>query len=203
MSITPTGERKDARIYFKDKPVILLEHSSLQYSFFQEQQDQQLTKNLGEMIMTSKKDRIFYLLCLLVWFSVACEGCDALVGSIKPTTRSFQGTGTHTWAWNHGEQTCDTDDDMTMTISLESASLRSEGKCMSIQGLNPYTCYESEPGDRCGITITAKYQSKKYVFDSCSNGEQAGGSATYLNDIVSGTATCGNDTFTFSLSEVP
>ncbi len=160
--------------------------------------------------MFSKKYQIFYLLGLLVLLSLSCgEFLPFLADSIRLEPGSYSiildGEGTHTWAWNEGAQTCDTEDDMVMTITSESVTLRSEGKCMSIQGLNPYTCYESEEGGRCGITITGKFDdSTNMSFDSCSNGEPASGTATLgANGIARGTAKCGYETFTFILSNGP
>ncbi len=160
--------------------------------------------------MFSKKYRFLFLLCLLVLFSLSCGDfllflSDTIRLDEGPHSITLEGEGTHTWAWNDGEQTCDTEDDMVMTITSESVTLRSEGKCMSIQGLNPYTCYETEDGGRCGITITGKFDdSTNMSFDSCSTGEPASGTATYyVNGITSGTARCGYETFTFTLSKNP
>jgi hypothetical protein len=154
--------------------------------------------------MSRRNTTLFFILFLAIFLSLACSS-PLMRPAIEPTPRTFifQGKGVHTWAWNNGEQTCDTEDDMVLTIDAGTVTLRSDGKCMYIQGLNPYTCYELHPGDRCGITLTGNYNGpNSIIFKSCSNGQPTTGTATDQNGTVSGTARCGAESFNFSLPMV-
>jgi hypothetical protein len=159
---------------------------------------------LEEKNMTQKIVPHNFFPILVLFVTLACDS-PFLRPVVEPTPRTFtfQGTGIHTWAWNNGEQTCDTKDDMTLIIDAGNVTLRSEGKRTFIQGLNPFTCYELHPGECCGITLIGNYREPNLIeFNSCSNNEPITGTAKEQNGDVSGSAQCGAEMFTISLPEV-
>ncbi len=87
-------------------------------------------------------------------------------------------------------------DVMVMTIYSESVTLRSEGKCMSIQGLNPYTVSKTRKADAVGITITASSMTPPICHSFLAVLGACSGKPLLRECITSGTARCGYETFT-------
>ena len=154
------------------------------------------------------KRTILFLLVLVLFITLACESPLARPISSAPAedkTFTYQGKGTHTWSYNKGEQTCPTEDDMTLTINAGIVILRSEGKCMYIQGIQNYTCYELHPGDRCGITLTGRYEmsSDQITFSTCVPSRTATGTAKMENGLMTGEVRCEDaESFKFALPEL-
>ena len=106
---------------------------------------------------------------------------------------------------------------MTLTIDAQGTSmlkdgvviLDSEGKCMYIQGIQNYTCYELHPGDRCSFHIGGFYnlETDQITFTTCNltmdTPEKATGTAKVVNGVMAGEVLCEDaESFMFSLPEV-
>jgi hypothetical protein len=170
------------------------------------------------MIKNKSRQPLLSILVLVLITSLACEAPVFLQpGGSVLAPMVFQGKGTHTWSYNNGGQICPTEDDMTLTIDAQGTDMSrdgavilvSEGRCMYIQGIQNYTCYELHPGERCGIRIGGFYNlaSDQITFTACAltldTPEKATGSAKMVNGVMTGEVRCEDaESFQFALPEV-
>jgi len=111
----------------------------------------------------------------------------------------YNGKGIHIWGWNGGEQTCEVEDEMTINKEGTLITLVSTGPCMSIQGLDPYTCYVSDDSAQCTIKISGIYYEGIIAFDLCGQNEKGTGEGRIKDQKVTGYAKCSDDKYIFSL----
>lgn len=113
---------------------------------------------------------------------------------------TFTGTGEHTWTWNHGEQYCKTQDEMTLVMGDRSSDeIISIGKCMAIKGLHPYTCYVGNPDEKCRVIIKGNFTGYIFRPRSCSGDYPVSGEAINKKSVLTGTIKCGDDSFVISI----
>lgn len=113
---------------------------------------------------------------------------------------TYTGTGEHTWTWNHGEQFCKTQNEMTLIVSDRSSDeIISFGKCMAIKGLHPYTCYVWHPDENCQVIFKGDYNGDTFTPRSCSGDYPVSGEVINKKSVLTGTLKCGDDTFVISI----
>lgn len=82
---------------------------------------------------------------------------------------SFSGTGSDTWGWGPDAYTCDTQDNMTLTISYaNTAVLTAKGACFWTSSAYE-TCTQRQSSLPCGLVVygTFSAQDQRVSFDSC------------------------------------
>ena len=99
----------------------------------------------------------------------------------------FSGSGVDTWIWEGGKYTCDTQDDMKMTIDKnDRAVLTVNGACLTLRSVGDPahyesgTCDQSAPDVKCGVVVYGFYNldDQSITFDACNNINNANGSGT-------------------------
>jgi hypothetical protein len=124
-----------------------------------------------------------YLLSIIVFISFACQLEPAI--NPKPSGAkqsdihySLIGSVTDTWGWGPGSYTCDTQDEMKLTINYANgAVLTLHGACFySSSGFE--SCTEQSSTLPCGLVIygTYSYAANRVTFTACNKPDAANGS---------------------------
>lgn len=117
---------------------------------------------------------------------------------------SLTGTGTDTWNWKESGLSCNTQDEMTLTVNKAyDAKLVSRGACFYARLAESSPCNAYESDLPCGLVLLGSYNPKDstITWDSCNgptgNGE---GTATVSGEVnggvniqVSGSGVCSFD----------
>ena len=150
---------------------------------------------------------IITLACDLNVLEVSPFGQKPLVRPMETLDLSFRsmaysGEGTTLWKWDKGKVTCETKDQMTLTVKGYDAVLVSAGICARPVIVNyEYTgaCNEPTPGERCGNTIKGKVITEApftVQFSECTGGKTKGtavGECNATECILTGEAICRYD----------
>ena len=140
---------------------------------------------------------------MLVLSALACNlGLDENKNIIYEADLIFTGPGTDTWSWQQGALTCETQDEMKLTIAADnSAKLDSGGLCFFSRQVASDPCTSHESDLPCGFTLYGTYNpgDQKITWDSCNTPGlgNASGVATVTGDLktmvditVNGTGSC-------------
>ncbi len=131
-----------------------------------------------------------------------------LEGGSKNNGATYSGSGTNTWSWEQGKYTCDTPNEMTLTInSANEAVLTSRGGCISLSYVGDPVhfksgaCEQIRPEDKCVVVVYGTYSkdAEQVSFNSCNNPNtgNGGGTANFIHNgnaptgvSISGEASC-------------
>jgi hypothetical protein len=162
--------------------------------------------------MHKKNDLVALALALLV-VGLSILACTLnQEGKPQPTRAntgspriSFSGTGTDTWSWEQGKYTCDTKDEMLLTINeYNEAVLTARGGCLSLSYVGDPAHYESgaceqlNPANKCALVVYGTYDedNQEVTFKDCNTPKSANasGNSMLFNKptgwVVSGEVSC-------------
>ena len=120
------------------------------------------------LVMAALTVSLITLACIIEE-ALGLGGRDSSEESPNSLRFTFSGTGTDTWGWGPDAYTCDTQDNMTLTISYaNTAVLTSKGACFWTSSAYE-TCTQKQSSLPCGLVVYGTYsaEDQRVIFDSC------------------------------------